>query len=247
MLGILVVVAGKSQEIVEPVFDGHILELTMTVTEKGRAVAGLTRDDFGVFDDDRPVEISRFEADGEGYIVGFQAPRQGNNKLHKLKVNVDRPGLKVRFNPKSYRDTSIDQEMQGLVREVLDRGGDVNPLGMRLEVREAISEDGVRVLPVEVRIPLANLKVVERSGHVEGRVSIYVLTRHAQTGVAQRPIEGRVPISYTLARFRRLRPGQDLTHTLEIVTPAGKQTTAVVVRDDVAAVISTAQLRIKVP
>ena len=151
--------------------------------------------------------VDRLMADSESYYsLGFRLP--GSEKPgHRVKVEVDRPGVRVRHRatvrPRSAEEKAAAATLARLVHE----SGE-NPLGLSLDlgVGEA-AEDGLRLLPVNVRFPLLNVVLLPQQEVHVGELALFVVVMDEEgdlssTQTVEIPI--RIPTPDLLEALKRM-------------------------------------------
>lgn len=172
-----------------------------------------------------------------GYSLGFTPPHPGDGKLHQLKIEVDRPGLRTSYR-QSYRERTAAERLEGQVEAALIHGLAENPLTASLKLGTASpSEHGRVLVPVQVRVPFGKLAFVPREDGRHGRVSIFVGNMDERGGMS--PIQKvQLPLRIPEADAKRVLSSH-LGYDLKLLLGPGRQRIALAVRDDVARVSST--------
>ncbi len=180
------------------------------------------------------------------YSLAFTPDREPDGKLprrgasgtyHKVKVEVDRPTLQLR-----YREGYLDRPREDAVRDrliaALTFGEEQDELGMELlmQPQEATDTEGMFLIPFEVRVSAQRLALLPLPGgekrQARARLMITTMDRRGQTtGVQEYPIQFEVTEA-------RLASGQPLlyAHKVRLSLAAGEQTLAVGIWDDVGRV-----------
>ncbi len=176
------------------------------------------------------------------YSLGFAPPPGAGKADHRIRVKVRGKGLVVRHRD-SWEPRSSDERAAERVTAALLYHAVSNPLAVDLEPGEPQRrEDGGFVLPVEVRIPLANVLLVPRGDIFAAQLSIFVTTRD-QRGQARQvqklPFNAAIPADKVEAAR-----GQAARYTLPLVVRSGDQQLAIGVRDELAASESYVRLEL---
>lgn len=169
------------------------------------------------------------------YSLGYSPARLGDGREHRLEVKVKRPGLRVR-NRQSYRDKTalertVDRTLAALLYDIHD-----NPLDVTIEIGEPAPKDGGRyIVPVNLRIPLFKLGILNAEEAFQGKVRLFVATRSEKgmTPIRQVEIPIRIPREQVLTAM-----GKYYSYTLSLEMGPGEQHIAVAVRDEVTATTS---------
>jgi VWFA-related protein len=126
----------------------------LAVDTGGRAV--LESNDFG-------TALDQFAEDLSGaYSIAYSSPRAGDGKIHRIRLETSRPGVRLRYR-QSWRDSSTEEDLAGLLAGSLDYGIDRPGLGavatigrqsgdasaQRLILRVTLPRDAVSSLPME--------------------------------------------------------------------------------------------------
>ncbi len=107
------------------------------------------------------------------YWLGFTPDWQGDDSRHKIKLNVLRPGLKVRYR-EGFQDLSRSAEVSFIVESALLFGG--LPGGRPLGLRFGPIPKGKRkvVVPVEVVIPMDEITMLPHQGRYMAELELRV-------------------------------------------------------------------------
>jgi VWFA-related protein len=193
----------------------------------GRAILGVN---------DFLPALGRMQEDVSNYYsLGFAPGGTGDGKEHRIKVQVKRPGVQVRYR-ESYRDKSLLEKAVDRTLAALLHGFEENPLAVSLSIGEQASALGGKIaVPVSLTIPLAKLSILDRGEMWEASLRLLVATGSAQgmSPVRQVAVPVRIPRKEVLRAL-----GQSFVYTLTLELPAGEQRVAVGVRDEVAAATS---------
>ncbi|HEX6861999.1 MAG TPA: VWA domain-containing protein, partial [Thermoanaerobaculia bacterium] len=175
-------------------------------------------------------ELARMRQDFDRYYsLGYTPAHAGDGKEHRIEVKVKRPGLKARSR-QSYRDKpalerTVDRTLAALLYNVED-----NPLEVALEIGEPTAEAGGRyMVPVQLRIPLFKLGILNEQERYRGRLRLFVATRSAKgmTPLRQLEVPFEIPREQVLYAM-----GKYYSYTLSLQMAPGEQQIAVAVRDE---------------
>jgi VWFA-related protein len=172
-----------------------------------------------------------------GYSLGLTPPHPGDGKIHQLKVELKRPGLRAGYR-QSYRDRSAAERLEGQVEAALIHGYADNPLAAMLKLGTASpSEHGRVLVPVQVRVPFGKLAFVPREDGRHGRISIFAGNMDARGGMSaiQRV---QLPLRIPEAELKRVLASH-LGYDVKLLLEPGRQRIAFAIRDDVAHVSSS--------
>jgi VWFA-related protein len=178
-------------------------------------------------------DLEEIAADlGGGYSLGFSPAHPGDGKIHQLRVELGRPGLRAAYR-QTYRDRSAAERLEGQVEAALIHGFVDNPLAASLKLGTAApSEHGRVLVPVQVRVPFGKLAFVPREDGRHGRVSIFVGNMDSRGGMSaiQRT---QLPLRIPEADLKRVLASH-LGYDVKLLLEPGRQRIAFAVRDDVA-------------
>jgi VWFA-related protein len=209
--------------------------LTNLAQETGGRVA-LNGNDFS-------RDLAEIAADLNGaYSLGFTPERAGEGRVHEIRVEVKRPGLRAIYRS-GYRDRTAEERLEGQVEAALIHGVDnrsssTNPLGAALKVGAAKPAERGRVLvPVQVIVPFHVLALLPGGDARHGRVTIVIGNIDARGGMA--PLQRmQLPLRVADADAKRVLASH-LGYDVKLLVEPGRQRVAFVVRDDVAHISST--------
>ena len=173
------------------------------------------------------------------YSLGF-TPAVHNDRYRRIEVRVrDRKGLRVRHRD-GYRDQPVGRRMADGTLAALHHGYQRNALGVELVFGAGRPEGKDRYLvPVEVRIPIANLSFLPGTAGTEthhSRVRLWVAARDPD-GDASTVQEVPVAIDIPSAEIERAREHL-YHHRFTLLMRRGRQLLAVGVRDEIGGLTS---------
>lgn len=177
------------------------------------------------------------------YSLAYPSPHRGDGAAHSVEVRVrGRDDLEVRYLSE-YRDKTTEQVMEERTLASLVLGASDNPLDVRVKLGKSKKDaEGLYVVPLEVRVPMANLVLIpDKKVHV-GKVSIQLIVRD-EKGRFSEPVLTLMPLEV---------PNEEILHALkasavymtELVMRAGRQTVAIGVHDDLGAASSTVNVEV---
>ncbi len=179
------------------------------------------------------------------YSLGFEAQRLPSGALRNIKVRVAGKGLQVHYR-ESFREKSKDDVVAARTLSALTLADVSNPLGISLEVQEQTAEaDGTYIVPLRVQVPLGKLVLLPGKMAHQAQVSMFVASRDAKgrtSEVKKHLCPIRIPNKEVLVAL-----GRSATCGVQLRMRGGEQTLAVSVRDELAAIDSTARLDLNVP
>ena len=180
------------------------------------------------------------------YSLGYVANRLPDGKRREIKVQLaeKRKGHDVRYRS-VFRDKTSAEKVSERTLSALVLDGIGNPLEIALETREhQPQEEGLFTVPLLVRIPLGKLVLVPGAKEHQAKVSLYVAVKDEQgrtSQVQQHLCPIRIPNEELLTAL-----GRSGTCGVRLLMRGGEQRIAVSVRDDLAAVESTARMDLNV-
>jgi VWFA-related protein len=167
------------------------------------------------------------------YSLGYSSPRQGDGRQHRIEVKVKKPGVKVRHRT-GYRDKSSLERTADRTLAAVFHGVEDNPLEVTVQVGEqTLAEKGQYSVPLQLKIPLFKLAVLNREETFEGSLRLFVVTRDKDGGLSplrQVQVPLRIPRGQVLMAM-----GQYYIYTLTLTMSPGEQQVAVAVRDELSA------------
>lgn len=181
--------------------------------------------------------IAEMVADARShYLLAFEPTHPGDGQIHRLRVEVDRPGVRVRHR-RSYRSKGADERVADGVLTALLYGRTENPLAARFEaVRAGEAASGLSKMRLRVWVPVGRLALVPREETRAGRFTVFVAARDEQgrtTPVRQAPVPVVVP-----AGEAGEGATEELVYEVEMTLRHGRHQVAVAVRDDLAGTTS---------
>ena len=178
--------------------------------------------------------LERVAEDFESYYsLGF-VPASGDNRYRKIEVRVaGRKDLVVRHR-EGYRNRPAAARMRDSTLAALRYGNERNDLGVELEIGSGTpGEKDDFLVPVVVRIPMAELGFLPRGETHQGRLRLYIAAQDADGGSSSVQ-EVPVPIEIPSADLERAR-GKLYHHRFTLRMRRGRQLLAVGVRDEIGA------------
>lgn len=179
------------------------------------------------------------------YSLGFPSPHRGDGETHELEVRV-RGGddLEVRYLAE-YRDKTAEQQMEERTLASLVLGAGDNPLDVRVTLGKPVRQpDDLYAVPMEIRVPVANLVLLpDRAAH-RGKVTIQLIVRDDE-GRFSETVRIRMPIEIPNATILRAL-ADSAVYATELVMRRGRQTIGVGVRDDFGGVGATVNVEVDV-
>jgi hypothetical protein len=117
------------------------------------------------------------------YSLGYNSPRGGDSKYHKIKVTVKRKGLKVRhrsgYVDKPEVERVADRTLSSLLLDV-----EKNPLGVIVEFGPPEKKGRAYHLPVLIRIPFRDITLLPNGEQHQGRLSIFLVVQDEKGGIS---------------------------------------------------------------
>lgn len=178
------------------------------------------------------------------YSLGYPSPNPGDGEYHRVRVRVNRPGVKLRYL-EGYQSKTPDERMtdRTLASLLFDTGD--NPLDVKVELGELQAEKKNRfTVPVMVKIPLSKLVLVPQENAHLGQVSVFIAVRDDE-GRMSDPQKIDVPVSIPNEQLLSAMT-QTAGYLAQLRMRPGPQKIAIGVRDELAAVNSTLNLNVDV-
>ena len=179
------------------------------------------------------------------YSLGFEADRLPSGTLRKIKVAVRNKDHEVRYR-RSFREKTPEERIAAQTLSALLLGSEENPLGISLEAQEQKKDKKDQyIVPLRVQVPLGKLVLLPGPSAHQAQVSMYVAARDEKgrtSEVARHLCPIRIPNSEILVAM-----GRSAVCGVQLRMRKGDQPVAVSIRDELAAVSSTASLSLQVP
>ena len=191
-------------------------------------------------------ELERAVDDGRvSYALGFSPTPGGEGELHELRVEVDRPSVKLRYR-QSYFQKTRHQQMAEKVLSALVHGLEHRPEAIRVRPgRVKASADAPERPTVRVAIPLDEVTLLPSGDVSEGLVTVFVALRNVESGEATDVRQTTIPI-------RVAGPSQESeswVYDLAVRQPPGTYQVAVGLLDEVGDTVAyrRAELEVEAP
>ena len=142
----------------------HATLARLAVETGGRAMLGESR---------RTAFESVFEDTRSYYWLGFTPQWRGDDKNHKIKLEVTRPGVKLRYR-EGFQDLSRSKELGFMIESALYFGDlpGTNPLEVRLG---PVPKKGRRVeISLEIRIPMDEITMLPYKGRYVAELELRI-------------------------------------------------------------------------
>jgi hypothetical protein len=181
---------------------------------------------------------------GSYYSLGYRPPSPGDGVYHKIDVSVRREGVKLRHR-QGYQNTPSKEQMDNRTLAAAVLGVADNPMAIAVETGpQELRDDGKFLVPVLIRIPIAELVLLPTGKSHAGQISVHTVVRDTQGRLS--PVHGRqypleIPNDQLLAAVQ-----QQAGFMIGLVMREGPQRIAVSVRDDKSLLESTAYLEVVV-
>ncbi len=139
-----------------------------------------------------------------GYQLAFEPPKPGDGRRHQLKVEVDRPDVRLRHR-KSYVSKRPDEQIADRLVSSLLHGQLSNPLDVRLQVADqTFVERGLTNVRLQVLVPLDQLVLLPEDDVNRGLFTVFVAVqgeRGQLTPVGQRTVPLKLPLEGGRSEF----------------------------------------------
>jgi len=175
------------------------------------------------------------------YLLGYPAPAPGDRRIRRLRVEVARPGARVRHR-RSYALASDDQRASDKLLTRLYHGVGDNPLGLTLAAGPPGPKDPPGSARLQLTVPLRGLTLLPEAAAapplLHGMISVFVVARDAAGSVT--PVRRRLlPLQLSTTD---VEAGRQRTFRYEVEMPLGRgrNDVAVAVRDEVTGELSFA-------
>ena len=165
------------------------------------------------------------------YSLGYRAGTDRVDRHRALEVRVRNKALHVRSR-QTFVEKSTFQEMSDRVIANLLYKTKANDLGVHVNVKLPIPADELYKVPVEVRIPIDNLALLQQGEAFMGGFSIYVVVGNKDgdmSDVARKSHQITIPAT----EFAKAK-GKYYTYTLDLMCERGLNKISIGVVDDVS-------------
>jgi VWFA-related protein len=176
------------------------------------------------------------------YSLGY-TPTRRKPGMRDLRVEVSRPGLRVRHREerrdRSSREIMVERTQAGLLL-----GWEDNPLGVEVETGVASKGErrGQELLPVTVKVPMANLVLLPAGAFHDGRLTVF-LASIDDSGRSSEVTEVAVPIRVPNEQLLEVL-GQSAAYRTQLVVHSDRRQRIVVsVRDELGNAMATVSVR----
>jgi VWFA-related protein len=178
------------------------------------------------------------------YSLGYTPPHD-DGKIHEIKVEVKRKGLKVRHVGAHQERSPIDH-LADLTLSALHFGLEDNALEVELSPSRATPVKGKRFqLQVMVKVPFRNLLLLPSEEHHVGQLTLIVAVRDEEKGSLSEPQRVEVPLKVPNSAVLAVAE-QFAAYPLQLELKEGRKRIAIGVRDNLARVDSTVNLEISI-
>ena len=178
------------------------------------------------------------------YSLGYRPSHSGDRGFHRIRVESTGDDRSLRYR-EGYLDVGGGGRIEDRTLTAAVLGLTENPLGISLDCRDQEArEDGLFLVPIVVRVPLAQLSLLPQPTEHEGKVSIVIAVKDDHGNLAE--MERReYPITIPHEQFLSVLQ-ENAEFILGLVMRKGAQRVAVGVRDDIGNVDSTLTLDVDV-
>jgi VWFA-related protein len=163
------------------------------------------------------------------YLLAFAVPRAADGKLHKIKLETTRKGVRLRYR-QSWRDTSGEEDLLGLVQGALLHGVDRPGLGASAGIGRAADGPKAGRQVVRIVVPEAAMSLLPRedgSRHGVLRIALAV----QPPGGKPSPVRSRAfPIE--LPALAAGAAAQPIVHDIELPELPAGAVVAIGLRDE---------------
>lgn len=167
------------------------------------------------------------------YSLGYQAAPGGDERYRRVRVEVDRPGVRVRHRH-GFRVRSAETRLREGVLAALTLGSTGGRFPGPVTVgRPAPQGEGVYRVPMSVKIPLESVTLVPGESVWAGRLRLAVQARDEQGDLSPPTIGEVLDIRIPTEQIETAR-GQHVTWTVELLMRPGAHELAVGLADLVA-------------
>lgn len=170
------------------------------------------------------------------YSLAYEPRQTGDGRQHEIEVKVMRKGLKLRYRD-GYRDKSSETRVAESATAALLYGSGANPFGIDAKAFDLVESDAGTLLPVEVRIPIGKVTMVQRGDIYYGKVRVALALLDDEGN--RSPVDQKeVPIEVPAADIEVART-KFFVYAAQLRVGKGRQRMVVTVRDEFAGLEST--------
>ena len=175
------------------------------------------------------------------YSLGFQPASSGvAGRYHSIKVSLKNKmkGVSLRFR-EGYRDRPVSTRMADSAMAALNFGFARNPIGAEVSSgRQVAQENGQFMVPITVKIPIANMTLLPTDGVHRARLRLYIAAKDTEGGMADVQ-EVPLPVDIPSAEIEHAKT-QTYSFEIKMLMRRGPQVVSVGVRDEIGATSSVA-------
>jgi VWFA-related protein len=167
------------------------------------------------------------------YSLAFEPQHLGDGKYHRLNVQINRDGVRVRHR-EGYLDVPLAERINHKTLAAAIHGVADNPLDISVATSGEIirRNDGVFLLPVIITVPIEQLVLIPSLDEHQGRISIHLTVRDRR-GDLSPTVRREYPITVPNNLLAGAL-GQSAGFTMRLAVRPGRQRIAVGLRDEVA-------------
>jgi len=164
------------------------------------------------------------------YSLGYSPLHAEDGRYHDIEVRLKKKGLNVRYR-QGYRSKTVQSRLDDGTMAALLYDASVNPLHVKLVFGKAEPDGrGNYLLPVEVRIPLAEVALLPRGTELRGqmRVSLSVMDSDGDTSP---PAQNAFPIVVQEDELKE--EGRHYTYAAQLLMRSGTHQVGIGVVDEI--------------
>lgn len=195
-------------------------------------------------DGDRTLALAEVRADTRAYYwLGFTPTWQHNDKVHKVKVNVVRPGLKVRSRT-NFLDLSKEAEVTMMLESALRFGSlpDSVPMPFRVGTPVRGKKRGTLEIPITLGLPVDALTIVPVGKQYAARAELRIGASSEGGDNSEIPV---IPLE--LKSDKAPKSGGFVRFETKIVLRGKANRLVVALYDPLSGTVATAESKIAAP
>ena len=182
---------------------------------------------------------------GSYYHLGYRSRTPADGMTHRIRVEVDRSGTRVRYRKSYQSKTAHEQVADRLLSCLLHDVGD-NPLKIRTELRPGTVADDKHVkVRLRLQVPLGSLTLLPMPPLHFGMITVFVVVRDEQ-GFVSAVRQSTAPVRVPSDRVETDK-ATDFVYEVELVMRRGEHVVAAAVRDEMAGTTSYRRAELKLP
>ncbi len=190
--------------------------------------------------------LERMAADLASYYhLGYRPRSPADGNTHRIRIEVDRPGTRLRYR-KSYRSKTAHEQIADRLLSCLLHDVGANPLKIRADLRPGTPIDDERVkVSLRLQVPLGSLTLLPMPPLHVGMITVFVVVRDDQ-GLLSGVRQSTAPVRVSSGRIEADKDA-DFVYEIELLMRRGEHMVAAAVRDEMAGMTSYQRQELELP